>query len=296
MKNKALCICDRSQSPPWCDGSHKSEGWTCAEDSNWTKYAFCAPGRYQNLARKLASHYDGALLTSQSSQIEAETLVCLLDGTDLKRTATLLEGVEAPRRLLISLGVSGHLLAPTFPGFEVHDLKEIEPLTAFARIRDILEQGAAANVESRCLESAFISHAVTDEPVLMKAVEYIREFFELDLFLCADSIGPGQNWQQSIHQALVEKDRFVMILSEHTLKSHFCSFELGVAVACRKPILLLSLDGSRPPSFVQHIQAVDLPRIQKRRPWLDLSDLLLWELLEGLSCHPSQLQVSKEAP
>ena len=84
-------------------------------------------------------------------------------------------------------------------------------------------------------------------------------------------------------RALEAKACFIYTLSEASLASHFCSFEVGVATALGKPVRLVSLDGSRPPVFIQHLQTVDLERIARTRPWLERHDLLLEELLKILA-------------
>ncbi|MDP6507243.1 MAG: toll/interleukin-1 receptor domain-containing protein, partial [Planctomycetota bacterium] len=133
------------------------------------------------------------------------------------------------------------------------------------------------------LKSAFISHAVADESLIMPAVEYLRQYFDAGLFLCADSIETGSVWQKEITEALEAKDCFICLLSEASLASHFCSFEIGVASALEKPLIQISLDGSMPHVFIQHLQAIDLPRIVKQKPWLDVEDALLDELLKVLA-------------
>ena len=57
--------------------------------------------------------------------------------------------------------------------------------------------------------------------------------------------------------ALTARDLFVVLLSEASLASPFCAFEIGYASALGKPLHLISLDGSLPPVFVQHLHAVD---------------------------------------
>src|SRR6185295_2137333 len=135
----------------------------------------------------------------------------------------------------------------------------------------------------RTLHGAFLSHAVGDEALILSVIDYLRRYFKADLFLCADSILSGTNWQDTISAALFGREYFVSLLSKANLASHFCSFEIGVAYALRKPIRLLSLDGSPPPAFVQHMQFVDLPRLARQKPWLDIQDILVDELLKVLS-------------
>jgi hypothetical protein len=180
------------------------------------------------------------------------------------------------------------------------DLAGMNVFQAFKRICLILDeadQGLQAHSHSQeetllgspslpakaSLKSAFISHAVKDEALIMPVIDYLHRYFQADLFTCADSISPGANWQAEIVDALQIKENFIVLLSKSTLKSHFCSFEIGMAYALEKPIILISLDGSPPAAFVQHLQTVDLTRLEQQKPWLEKSDLLLDELLKALS-------------
>ncbi len=282
---RKLCVCGRSAVYPLCDNSHEAEGWTCAADSAWAELGFCASRRYQNLAFKLASHYSAALLVPGDPWPSLGRLVMIVDGTDLGFPATVQRRAHADERLVIALGVAGGLLGPHFAGSRIVDVPEADPVEAFQRIRAILDNGAAPAdmVPPVNLTSAFLSHAVKDEALILPAVTYLRRHFRADLFLCADSILPGTRWQDTILAALDEKDRFVGLLSEATRTSPFCAFELGVACAKGKPIVLVSLDGSRPPDFVQEMQAIDLQRLLTTQPWLDLADILIQQLMRALS-------------
>lgn len=168
------------------------------------------------------------------------------------------------------------------------DLSRTDPLQAFKHIQTLLADPdaittAALPPPETLLKSAFISHAVKDEALIMPVMDYLRTYFQADLFLCADSIPPGTDWQGTIIAALQNQSCFVALLSQATLASHFCSFEIGMAYALKKPIILISLDQSRPPVFVQHLQSIDLIRLVRQKPWLDEQDVLLDALLKSLS-------------
>ena len=45
---------------------------------------------------------------------------------------------------------------------------------------------------------------------------------------------------------------------------------------------IVSLDGSLPPAFVQHLHMVDIPRLARAKPWLSESDIVMEELLNIL--------------
>jgi hypothetical protein len=214
-----------------------------------------------------------------------DQFVTVVDGTDLEVPLALHREVQAHDRTVVTLGAAAGLLLEMFTGCRVVELGPVDLFEAFKRIVEMMDSGGGAAVHARPLElnTGFISHAVRDEPLLLPAVDYLRRYYKANLFACADSISPGADWQNAILTALTERQRFVGLLSEASRASHFCSFEIGVACALRKPIRLLSLDGSPPPVFVQHVQAADLPRLARQRPWLDVQDIVADELLKALS-------------
>lgn len=279
-----LCVCGRSKTLPLCDNSHSSEGWSCVEQEQWCRFGFCASLRYQNLALKLASHYQGTIVGPGRSATSVETLVILIDGTDLSTPAEVASRTESNRCIVVSLGVSGGLLCACFPDAEILDLGKVQVLESFHQIRRFLDSGERAlAAPPLSLSTCFLSHSVNDEPLLLRGVEYLRKHFKADIFLCADSIEPGMNWHQTIVDSLRVKDLLVVALSESLLRSVYCAFEAGVAVGLGKQIRLLSLDGSLPPQFLRHIQAVELPRIARQKPWLDIEDVLAEQLLKLLT-------------
>ena len=295
---RKLCVCGRSQSLPLCDGSHTAEGWTCSHEAERARLGFCSSNRYDNLALKLAARYEGALFHPGEPWPNVEQLVAIVDGTDLEFPTTALRGVRARERIVFAFDVDVDILRPAVGTCRVVGLGKCSLFDAYAKITAILDGHECARQEPSApieLGSAFISHAVQDEPMLMPVVTYLRRYFQADLFVCADSIQPGSGWHDTILDALRDQDRFIALLSKISLASHFCSFEMGAANALSKPIALISLDGSVPPVFVQHIQAIDLPRILLQESWLDPQDALLRELLNVLGSrtrgdtHPTQL-------
>lgn len=294
MDQTKLCVCGRSALFPICDESHVAEGWVCATDITWANYGFCASYRYENLVRKLAAHYQGVTCLAGEPFPALETLLIIVDGTDLEFPVEANRQIRAKRRLVVTLGIASPFLNGVFPGCQIVNLAGNNIFQSFKRIRMFLDEsdgnGQVQDISNvvpmpaeATLKSVFISHAVKDEPLIMPVIDYLRRYFQVDLFTCADSIPASTNWQAEIIDALRAKDIFVVLLSQATSTSHFCSFEIGMAYALKKPIILISLDGSRPPIFVQHLQTVDLTRLERQKPWLDKGDLLLDELLKVLS-------------
>ena len=283
---RKVCVCGRSKSLPFCDASHVGENWTCAQESESASMGFCSSERYQNLANKLASHYQGALCLPGHPWPAVDRLITIVDGTDLEFPLNAHGAIRARKRVVFVLGVSAGLLRHLFGNCRVVDLGDAEPFAAFRQIQEVLDGGEPRIGDDDAplgLHSAFISHAVDDEPTLVPAMNYLRKHFAADLFLCADSIPSGADWQGTILAALRAKECFVAMLSEAANASQFCSFEMGAAAAMGKPLKLISLDGVDPPSFVQHIQVVHLPRMVSRKPWLDIHDVLLQGLLNSIA-------------
>ncbi len=96
------------------------------------------------------------------------------------------------------------------------------------------------------------------------------------------SIPAGAHWREDIEAALVAADRFVWIGSEAAFQSTYCAYEVGQAVARGTPCRVIVLDGTPPPPFVGHVQAVDLVRHRQRRPWLSQEEALIEAFLDAL--------------
>ncbi|MCA9524646.1 MAG: TIR domain-containing protein [Myxococcales bacterium] len=280
MKPK-LCVCGRSNKLPLCDNSHESEGWSCSAPTERTPLLIAASSRYLNLAKKLAFHYGGrALEPAESTAGSAERLLVLVDPTDLDELRRTIESLQADEIVAFVVGFDPTLVQPLFPSAELRFLDDSSPLAAFHSVRRQLEERQAPNERADWRwPSTFVSHAVADEGRLLGAVEYLRQHFCASLFVCSDSIAPGSAWQDEIVGALRAAERFVAVVSEASLRSHFCSFEGGMAQALEKPLRLLSLDGSRPPLFFAQLQCIDLRAIQQRRPWLSDDDVVVDALI-----------------
>ncbi len=281
-----LCVCGRSKSLPLCDGSHVGENWTCARDPEWASVGFFASERYRNLAYKLASHYQGALCLPGHSWPALDRLIMIVDGTDLEFPISAHRTIEARTCIVFSVGIAAGLLDKLFERCHVVDLGDVNAFEAFRGVQAILDRPlleAPSRHTETALRSAFICHAMKDEPIITPVMSYIRHHFGADIFLCGDSIPGGADWHGKILNSLREKESFVALVSAAMNASPFCSFEIGAAYAIGKPIKLVSLDGSAPPAFVQHIQVIDVQRIVSQKPWLDIQDVLLQGLLNTLS-------------
>lgn len=282
---RKLCVCGRSAAYPICDGSHDEEGWRCDAARPWVRHLFWAPPSYINLAAKLAAH-TGGLVWRPGMTTAAERLVALVDAASLpawRATGPLVDAQEVwgvplgelPARLLSVPGRPVSLLWA--PG-------DADPRAYFAPILRALDGPEPVGVQREpALCSGFLSHAVRDEGLIEPVVSLARESLGVRLFLCADSIPHDARWSEAIEAALREHDRFVFLLSEASARSHYCSFEIGVATGLGRTIRVINLDGTPPPAFIQHLNMIDLQRDARRRPWLSSRELLLDALILALS-------------
>lgn len=284
QSNKRRCICGKSSTLPVCDFSHKSENWECASDvGSVFPWCFVAGPHNLNLAEKLAAELNGVTAHTTSNNIIATKEVVLTEGTDLESVMVLDARVSAQEKIVIGLNVDPDLLRPVFADAQVVSVSG-ETLELWQQIRNMCRDSdfATCTSQSREFKSAFLSHAVADELIIQKPLEYLRRFFNADIFACADSIASGSDWQSQIVDNLDEKDLFVLLLSKSAIQSTFCAFEIGYATAMKKEIAIVSIDGSSPPSFIQHIQMSDVARLIQRNPWLETEEALLETLLQLL--------------
>ena len=117
----------------------------------------------------------------------------------------------------------------------------------------------------------------------MPICEYLEKDLELDLFFCASSIPIGSRWNQEIMAALERCEQFVFMMTKHSVKSHFCSFEIGAALAQKKNVAVVAADEVSAPAFLQDIQHIDVARLQRQKPWLERADIVTEQLIR--ICH-----------
>ncbi len=283
------CVCGKSSTYPICDFSHVSEKWQCqGKSGEVAEWCFVAGPHNLNLAEKLAAELGGIAAHTIDEKIIAEKEVLLTEGTDLEFLSVLDARISANERYVFALNVDPGLIGSVFVNAKIVPIVG-ETMELWQQIRTVCRQEFDQNIESTehlaatKLKRVFLSHAVKDESILRPAVDYLRRFYEADIFLCADSIASGTNWQAEIVGNLQERESFLYLLSKNSLDSTFCAFEIGFASALEKNIAIISLDGSLPPVFAQHIQMNDVQRLRQRQPWLETDEALLEILLQVMS-------------
>ena len=280
------CVCGRSKVFPLCDGTHQTalagpDGWQCGvPGAALVDRCFVAGPSLENLAERLAADGSSVAYHRAPGPTSAREVVVLTDGTDLEGLRAHLTSVRAETKTVLGVGIAAGLLEAVFPGFLVRAIVS-DDLHLFRAAKQALA-GAGVTEPARSLQRAFVSHAVADEPSITGPIAYVRRQFAADLFVCADSIGGGEDWREVIVKELEGRPLFVVLVSRAFRVSTFCAFEVGYAVARGKRVLAVSLDGEVPPAYMQHLQMIDLLRRQSTRPWLDASSALVEALLQTL--------------
>ena len=274
--SRPRCICGRSADFPLCDGSHAGEDWAC-ESVPSAPVAVVVPPSLRNVGLRLAAELRGRLVDAPTD-LKVHRLLVLTEGSDLDWLRPIVQSLQAARVELVGVGVSASLLSEAMDAAAVHEV-EAEPLASLGRrVLGALAGSTTAQPPGRW----FISHASADEALLEPMAAYLREQLGLDVFLCSDSIPTGSAWQQELVRSLEGSDGVVFVLSQASRASTFCAWELGFAMASKKPLRVLRLDDTPLPAFIQHVHVQDLARLRNARPWLDEEEALLQAVLTAL--------------
>lgn len=278
-----LCICGQSGRYPLCDGSHGALGWQCdVKPDTSVGDAFLASPSLRTVAERLAHRFEGLSVHGQSALVRAERLVVITDGQDLALLQRTMQRVERATTRVIAVGVSATVLAWAFPHAPIVEVPGVPGPGLWNRLEAVLGADALPP-RQRTRPKVFLSHAVLDESVLFPVLTALRRDFGMQIFVCADSIPAGSVWRDEIRGALADCDVFVFVASRSANTSVFCSFEMGMAWALGKPIHVLNLDATPHPGPIEDLQAIHVPRLQTRKPWLTHSAAILEAFLSVLA-------------
>lgn len=269
------CVCGQSTKFPLCDGEHGGADWSCSPVAE-VELVVVAARHLQSVAERLAHHLGGIPLLAPRVLATRRALV-LTDGTELDTVRALLASIRADEVEALAVDVPGGAVHAAL-GVPVRTVPPHEPLQLWRNLLLALEEP----VSTEPLRRAFLSHAVADEARLQPVVDYLRAQLGAELFLCADSIPGGADWRASILGSLQTAEVFVHLSSGASRSSTYCAFEAGYAMALGLPLRVVMLDPGQPPPFLAHLQAIDVPRLQARRPWLSQDEALVEALLEAL--------------
>lgn len=104
----------------------------------------------------------------------------------------------------------------------------------------VLSSGKSHKSSHNRAKKVFLSHAVQYEVIILKTVAYMRSYLGMEVFVCADSIEYGQNWHSEIEGKLKEAELLLFLVSQSSVQSSFCAYEIGYARALGIPVRLVS--------------------------------------------------------
>jgi hypothetical protein len=275
------CICKRSGRYPLCDGSHIDQSWCGQTPAEQITRLVIASPALSSLAEWWAAVIDGKTITETTENIRdsIEEIWVLSDGIQLPLLKLLIEQIPHQTERWIhtdshpvlpqdwvSLRNQSHYHLPS--DFE---LKTLDPL----RLKPI--QPTLVNPRR-----IFISHAVSDETIILPILEYLEGLYDLQFFICS-KIPSQANWYTEIEQHLRDCDTVWTFLSSDFSQSTFCAFEIGMTRALKKNMILFSIDGSTPPAYLQHLQMHSVPRVQSHSPWLSQNEVLIHLCTQALN-------------
>lgn len=270
---KKRCICGSSSKFPICDGKHGSQNWRCSPDELYfhPRIIISSP-HYLSLAESLAHKHNLLAFHLKTDVSHCEELIILHDSDDLQPLATYAQKIHHTRRRVISIDCpSPDVLNGDPPAIRI----SIESMP-FKQFIDAASNAINQTVSSdfNIPKRLFVSHAVKDEARIMPVINRLREHYRCTVFLCADTIPAGANWQIKIEDELRDSDVVLVMCSKNLNQSTFCAYEVGLAKGMRIPIRPILLDEIPPPIFLQHLNAPSVSRINKTRPWLNESDAI----------------------
>jgi hypothetical protein len=288
QKPAKRCVCGQSKRYPICDESHEEFGWRCdAQSAADASRVFAATIHLRNFAERLAHRFDGVALHRIDGPIRSPQLVVLSDGHGHGPLQASLDRVSYDDILAINVGLPAGGLQAAFPEARTVSIAEqtaAKPL--WVAVENAVKHGGFDPTPIHGLPSVFLSHAVADEPVLLPVISALRDHFGVSVFSCADSIDSGTAWKAEVEEQLRRAETVLFISSEAANRSVFCAFEIGMALARNKDLRIVTLAGSLPPSYIQDIQANDVERLLRRKPWLGPTDGLMEACLHALAPRP----------
>ncbi len=273
------CVCGRSERFPLCDGSHNETGWSCVPEQVQAKdTVILAASHYLSLAEKWAYRLGATHSARVHGMLRCNELWIISDGTDFERLLVEKKRFFAVHTHIVAVGCDPMFLQQLGPFDTMYTLQDEGIGSLWTQLLQL--ESHKENTQARRIPRIFLSHAVADERVLLPAVNYMRRYFQAEIFVCSDSILQGDSWYSTIETALREAESLCFAISSAFVRSSFCAFEVGMARALGKRLSLFLLDDTLPPAYIQDVQAVSVPRRMLQRPWLSQEEALLETMME----------------
>lgn len=283
--SKYLCICGGSKNYPICDESHESAQWSCSTVEIQEAELFISTSvELYNLAQRLAYKLNAKVITEHYNQ-PVHTLVRLCNVASPYPTPYM----QASKTLNITIDLQPTFLFKKTPEEAVYSLFDVEPKYLYSTVLKAIKSKTSWALTNPTIETfkvknkIFLSHAVRDQPRLNDLINLMRMRYNLDVFICSDSLSLGEEWYSAMIASLDQTDLVVQIITENTNNSTFCAFEAGYSIAAKLPLLLICYDKDvRPPAHLHHIQASEVWKSQQLKPWMTKEEITLSVIFDML--------------
>lgn len=284
------CICGRSDNFPVCDGRHGDENWRCnpSKLSHHPK-VILAPYHYHSLAERLSHTHDLVPHHLKPLIRKCDELIVINDGTDFSALIQSMETIGFSHLRILNIN-SPNSTSISLQANTVPTLNFILDGDSLGELLESCEHAINAPTGHKQVQPLrlFVSHSVLDEALITPVMETLRKHYQMDIFLCGDSIEAGADWQQHIHASLENCDLILAICSVAFSQSTFCAYEIGLGRGLSRQIIPICIDSSPVPSYLQHLNAPSVNRIQRSQPWLSTKDALLHAIFKGLQSKPNR--------
>lgn len=100
--------------------------------------------------------------------------------------------------------------------------------------------------------SVFVSHSDKEKEIAARLKSGLASF---DVFLAHQDIAGGSDWTKALYEKMQQCDVVLVLLSKEYHAAWFTDQEAGMAYAMSKPILPISIDGTKPYGFMAKYQS-----------------------------------------
>lgn len=102
----------------------------------------------------------------------------------------------------------------------------------------------------------FVSHSNSEKEIATDLKQKLQDP-NMRVFLAHDDIDGGEDWMKEIYEHINECDVFVILLSKEYHQANFTDQETGIAYTMNKPMIPISLDGTKPYGFMSKYQSTN---------------------------------------
>lgn len=101
----------------------------------------------------------------------------------------------------------------------------------------------------------FLSHSNEDRKIASELKSKLSKF-DISLFLAHEDIEGGVDWMAKLYEEIQNSKLFLILLTKNYHPSKYTDQEAGIALNCKKTILQLCIDDTKPYGFTSSKQAI----------------------------------------